>query len=106
MYTGDLGTRDETPSKAGAHAHSCEMARGSPAVSAGLWGCRTLTGDEAGWGTSQGPVPTPLSLPAGSLESTEHTYVYKVQGTGVTPPQTPSGPRIKQRLPGTSQLHV
>nr|XP_025711387.1 pyridoxal-dependent decarboxylase domain-containing protein 1 isoform X2 [Callorhinus ursinus] len=37
---------------------------------------------------------------AGSLESTEHTYVYKVQGTGVTPPQTPSGTRTKQRLPG------
>ncbi|XP_047390252.1 pyridoxal-dependent decarboxylase domain-containing protein 1 isoform X3 [Sciurus carolinensis] len=41
-----------------------------------------------------------FNLTAGSLESTEHTYVYKVQGTGVTPPPTPSGTRIKQRLPG------
>ena len=41
-------------------------------------------------------------LPAGSLESTEHTYVYKVQGSGGTPPQTPTGTRTKQRLPGTS----
>ncbi|XP_052615528.1 pyridoxal-dependent decarboxylase domain-containing protein 1 isoform X1 [Peromyscus californicus insignis] len=41
-----------------------------------------------------------FNLTAGSLESTEHTYVYKVQGTGVTPPPTPSGTRSKQRLPG------
>ncbi|EPY85132.1 pyridoxal-dependent decarboxylase domain-containing protein 1-like protein [Camelus ferus] len=41
-----------------------------------------------------------FNLTAGSLESTEHTYVYKAQGTGVTPPQTPSGTRTKQRLPG------
>ncbi|KAF3818981.1 hypothetical protein GH733_012398 [Mirounga leonina] len=41
-----------------------------------------------------------FNLTAGSLESTEHTYVYKVQGTGVTPPQTPSGTRTRQRLPG------
>ncbi|XP_046296188.1 pyridoxal-dependent decarboxylase domain-containing protein 1 isoform X1 [Marmota monax] len=41
-----------------------------------------------------------FNLTAGSLESTEHTYVYKAQGTGVTPPPTPSGTRIKQRLPG------
>uniref|UniRef100_A0A8C0DAC1 Pyridoxal-dependent decarboxylase domain-containing protein 1 n=1 Tax=Balaenoptera musculus TaxID=9771 RepID=A0A8C0DAC1_BALMU len=41
-----------------------------------------------------------FNLTAGSLESTEHTYVYKVQGSGVTPPQTPSGARTKQRLPG------
>ncbi|GAB5583050.1 pyridoxal-dependent decarboxylase domain-containing protein 1 isoform X2 [Prionailurus iriomotensis] len=41
-----------------------------------------------------------FNLTAGSLESTEHTYVYKAQGTGVTPPQTPSGSRAKQRLPG------
>lgn len=41
-----------------------------------------------------------FNLTAGSLESTEHTYVYKVQGTGVTPPPTPSGSRTKQRLPG------
>ncbi|KAG8513481.1 Pyridoxal-dependent decarboxylase domain-containing protein 1 [Galemys pyrenaicus] len=41
-----------------------------------------------------------FNLTAGSLESTEHTYIYKVQGTGVTPPPTPSGTRTKQRLPG------
>lgn len=41
-----------------------------------------------------------FNLTAGSLESTEHTYVYKVQGTGVTPPPTPSGTRSKHRLPG------
>ncbi|KAF4015611.1 hypothetical protein G4228_006999 [Cervus hanglu yarkandensis] len=41
-----------------------------------------------------------FNLTAGSLESTEHTYVYKVQGSGVTPPQTPTGTRTKQRLPG------
>lgn len=41
-----------------------------------------------------------FNLTAGSLESTEHTYVYKVQGSGVTPPQTPTGTRAKQRLPG------
>lgn len=41
-----------------------------------------------------------FNLTAGSLESTEHTYVYKVQGTGVTPPPTPSSVRTKQRLPG------
>lgn len=41
-----------------------------------------------------------FNLTAGSLESTEHTYVYKAQGTGVTPPQTPSGTRTKPRLPG------
>lgn len=41
-----------------------------------------------------------FNLTAGSLESTEHTYVYKVQDTGVTPPQTPSGTGTKQRLPG------
>uniref|UniRef100_A0A667IIR0 Pyridoxal-dependent decarboxylase domain-containing protein 1 n=1 Tax=Lynx canadensis TaxID=61383 RepID=A0A667IIR0_LYNCA len=41
-----------------------------------------------------------FNLTAGSLESTEHTYVYKAQGAGVTPPQTPSGTRAKQRLPG------
>ncbi|KAH0631879.1 hypothetical protein JD844_019772 [Phrynosoma platyrhinos] len=33
-----------------------------------------------------------------SLESTETTYVSKVQGTGITPPPTPS--RAKQRFPG------
>ncbi|XP_016831244.1 pyridoxal-dependent decarboxylase domain-containing protein 1 isoform X4 [Cricetulus griseus] len=41
-----------------------------------------------------------FNLTAGSLESTEYTYVHKVQGTGVTPPPTPSGTRSKQRLPG------
>lgn len=41
-----------------------------------------------------------FNLTAGSLESTEYTYVHKVQGTGVTPPPTPLGTRSKQRLPG------
>ncbi|KAK7801393.1 hypothetical protein U0070_001180, partial [Myodes glareolus] len=41
-----------------------------------------------------------FNLTAGSLESTEYTYVHKVQGTGVTPPPTPSGTQSKQRLPG------
>ncbi|KAM6156153.1 pyridoxal-dependent decarboxylase domain-containing protein 1 [Rhynchocyon petersi] len=41
-----------------------------------------------------------FNLTAGSLESTEQTYVSKVQGAGVTPPATPSGTRIKQRVPG------
>ncbi|XP_055978346.1 pyridoxal-dependent decarboxylase domain-containing protein 1 isoform X2 [Sorex fumeus] len=41
-----------------------------------------------------------FNLTAGSLESTEHTYVSKVQGPGVTPPPTPSGARTKLRLPG------
>ncbi|EPQ11313.1 Pyridoxal-dependent decarboxylase domain-containing protein 1 [Myotis brandtii] len=41
-----------------------------------------------------------FNLTAGSLESTEHTYVYKVQDTGVTPPQTPTGTRTKLRFPG------
>ncbi|XP_045141994.1 pyridoxal-dependent decarboxylase domain-containing protein 1 [Echinops telfairi] len=41
-----------------------------------------------------------FNLTAGALESTEHTYVSKVQSTRVTPPPTPSGTRIKQRFPG------
>ncbi|XP_049624239.1 pyridoxal-dependent decarboxylase domain-containing protein 1 isoform X2 [Suncus etruscus] len=41
-----------------------------------------------------------FNLTAGSLESTEHTYISKVQGPGVTPPTTPSGTRMKLKLPG------
>ncbi|XP_053411212.1 pyridoxal-dependent decarboxylase domain-containing protein 1 isoform X3 [Nycticebus coucang] len=41
-----------------------------------------------------------FNLTEGSLESTEPIYVYKAQGSGVTPPPTPSGSRPKQRLPG------
>ncbi|KAJ7416050.1 Pyridoxal-dependent decarboxylase domain-containing protein 1 [Willisornis vidua] len=36
----------------------------------------------------------------GSLESTESTYVSKAQGTGTTPPPTPTSSLAKQRLPG------
>lgn len=67
--------------------------------------------EQAEWSISQGSLcqeflPThPFLSLAGSLESTEHTYVYKVQDTGVTPPQTPSGTRTKLRLPGTFYLH-
>lgn len=70
----------------------------------------TFSGNEAaGVRLSGRPEPgasAHRSLPflAGSLESTEHTYVYKAQGAGVTPPQTPSGTRAKQRLPGTARL--
>lgn len=38
--------------------------------------------------------------PAGSLESTESMYVSKAQGTGSTPPPTPTSSLAKQRLPG------
>lgn len=41
-----------------------------------------------------------FNLTAGSLESTEHTYVSRVQGPGVTPPPTPSGARTRPKLPG------
>uniref|UniRef100_A0A8C0JEX7 Pyridoxal-dependent decarboxylase domain-containing protein 1 n=1 Tax=Chelonoidis abingdonii TaxID=106734 RepID=A0A8C0JEX7_CHEAB len=46
------------------------------------------------------PKGRTFNLTAGSLESTEPTYVSKVQGTGTTPPPTPTPNRIKQRLPG------
>lgn len=100
------GDRDETPSRVGAREHSPVPAHSRSAeVSSSLRGCM------AEWASPGQPVPgasaTPLSLfPTGSLESTEHTYVYKVQDTGVTPPQTPSGTRTKLRLPGTSHLCV
>uniref|UniRef100_A0A8C5TJ28 Pyridoxal-dependent decarboxylase domain-containing protein 1 n=1 Tax=Malurus cyaneus samueli TaxID=2593467 RepID=A0A8C5TJ28_9PASS len=41
-----------------------------------------------------------FNLTAGSLESTESTYVSKAQGTGTTPPPTPTSSLAKQRLPG------
>uniref|UniRef100_A0A8D2JAE1 Pyridoxal-dependent decarboxylase domain-containing protein 1 n=1 Tax=Varanus komodoensis TaxID=61221 RepID=A0A8D2JAE1_VARKO len=46
------------------------------------------------------PKGQTFNLTAGSLESTESTYVSKVQGTGTTPPPTPTSSRAKQRLPG------
>ncbi|XP_048724231.1 pyridoxal-dependent decarboxylase domain-containing protein 1 [Caretta caretta] len=46
------------------------------------------------------PKGRTFDLTAGSLESTEPTYVSKAQGTGTTPPPTPTPNRIKQRLPG------
>ncbi|XP_054848984.1 pyridoxal-dependent decarboxylase domain-containing protein 1 isoform X2 [Eublepharis macularius] len=46
------------------------------------------------------PKGRTFDLTAGSLESTEPTYVSKVQGTGVTPPPTPTSGRAKQRFPG------
>ncbi|XP_060116912.1 pyridoxal-dependent decarboxylase domain-containing protein 1-like [Heteronotia binoei] len=46
------------------------------------------------------PKGRTFDLTAGSLELTEPTYVSKVQGTGITPPPTPTSARAKQRLPG------
>ncbi|PKU44999.1 pyridoxal-dependent decarboxylase domain-containing protein 1 [Limosa lapponica baueri] len=46
------------------------------------------------------PKGRTFNLTAGSLESTESTYVSKAQGTGTTPPPTPSSSLAKQRLPG------
>ncbi|XP_019362952.1 PREDICTED: pyridoxal-dependent decarboxylase domain-containing protein 1 isoform X1 [Gavialis gangeticus] len=46
------------------------------------------------------PKGRTFNLTAGSLESTEATYASKVQGTGTTPPPTPTSGRTKQRLPG------
>uniref|UniRef100_H3AXD1 Pyridoxal-dependent decarboxylase domain-containing protein 1 n=1 Tax=Latimeria chalumnae TaxID=7897 RepID=H3AXD1_LATCH len=51
------------------------------------------------------PVQTSLkgrsfNLAAGSLESTETTYVSKAQDSGTTPPPTPSSTHAKQKLPG------
>uniref|UniRef100_A0A8C3SLT2 Pyridoxal-dependent decarboxylase domain-containing protein 1 n=2 Tax=Chelydra serpentina TaxID=8475 RepID=A0A8C3SLT2_CHESE len=46
------------------------------------------------------PKGRTFNLTAGSLESTEPTYVSKAQGTGTTPPATPTPSRLKQRLPG------
>ncbi|XP_010152075.1 PREDICTED: pyridoxal-dependent decarboxylase domain-containing protein 1 [Eurypyga helias] len=46
------------------------------------------------------PKGRTFNLTAGSLESTESTYVSKAQGTGATPPPTPASSLAKQRLPG------
>ncbi|XP_077774633.1 pyridoxal-dependent decarboxylase domain-containing protein 1 [Podarcis muralis] len=46
------------------------------------------------------PKGRTFNLTAGSLESTEPTYVSKIQGTGNTPPPTPTSSRAKQRFPG------
>ncbi|NWX95572.1 PDXD1 protein, partial [Nothoprocta ornata] len=46
------------------------------------------------------PKGRTFNLTAGSLESTESTYVSKAQGTGTTPPPTPTSSLAKQRLPG------
>lgn len=41
-----------------------------------------------------------FNLTAGSLETTEKTYMCKTQGTGETPPPTPTSSHSKQRHPG------
>uniref|UniRef100_A0A8C5JTT8 Pyridoxal-dependent decarboxylase domain-containing protein 1 n=1 Tax=Junco hyemalis TaxID=40217 RepID=A0A8C5JTT8_JUNHY len=46
------------------------------------------------------PKGRTFNLTAGSLESTESMYVSKAQGTGTTPPPTPTSSLAKQRLPG------
>nr|XP_033770199.1 pyridoxal-dependent decarboxylase domain-containing protein 1 [Geotrypetes seraphini] len=46
------------------------------------------------------PKGRTFNLSAGSLESTEMTYVSKTQNSGTTPPPTPTSSRIKQRHPG------
>ncbi|XP_029432297.1 pyridoxal-dependent decarboxylase domain-containing protein 1 isoform X2 [Rhinatrema bivittatum] len=46
------------------------------------------------------PKGRTFNLSAGSLESTEMTYVSKVQSAGTTPPPTPASGRIKHRQPG------
>ncbi|KAK2533330.1 Pdxdc1 [Columba guinea] len=46
------------------------------------------------------PKGRTFNLTAGSLESTESTYASKAQGTGTTPPPTPTSSLAKQRLPG------
>ncbi|XP_065589059.1 pyridoxal-dependent decarboxylase domain-containing protein 1 isoform X3 [Cyrtonyx montezumae] len=46
------------------------------------------------------PKGRTFNLTAGSLESTESTYVSKAQGTGTTPPPTPTSSLTKQRHPG------
>uniref|UniRef100_A0A8C0UHH3 Pyridoxal-dependent decarboxylase domain-containing protein 1 n=1 Tax=Cyanistes caeruleus TaxID=156563 RepID=A0A8C0UHH3_CYACU len=46
------------------------------------------------------PKGRTFNLTAGSLESTESMYVSKAQGTGSTPPPTPTSSLAKQRLPG------
>lgn len=96
------GARLKHPSSARTGGHSHQLAPSAPACVP--W--------EAHQGAGRvGPLGPPAQrparpLPTGSLESTEHTYVYKVQGSGVTPPQTPSAARTRQRLPGMSSLRV
>ncbi|XP_031462586.1 pyridoxal-dependent decarboxylase domain-containing protein 1 isoform X3 [Phasianus colchicus] len=46
------------------------------------------------------PKGRTFNLTAGSLESTESTYVSKAQGTGTTPPPTPTSSLTKQRHSG------
>uniref|UniRef100_A0A8C6XTF4 Pyridoxal-dependent decarboxylase domain-containing protein 1 n=1 Tax=Naja naja TaxID=35670 RepID=A0A8C6XTF4_NAJNA len=46
------------------------------------------------------PKGQTFNLTAGSLESTETTYISKAQGTGMTPPPTPTSSRAKQKFPG------
>ncbi|XP_048817147.1 pyridoxal-dependent decarboxylase domain-containing protein 1 isoform X2 [Lagopus muta] len=46
------------------------------------------------------PKGRTFNLTAGSLESTESTYVSKAQGTGTTPPPTPTSSLAKQRHSG------
>ncbi|XP_062491286.1 pyridoxal-dependent decarboxylase domain-containing protein 1 isoform X1 [Pezoporus occidentalis] len=46
------------------------------------------------------PKGRTFNLTAGSLESTESMYISKAQGTGTTPPPTPTSSLTKQRLPG------
>ncbi|XP_072838515.2 pyridoxal-dependent decarboxylase domain-containing protein 1 [Pogona vitticeps] len=46
------------------------------------------------------PKGRTFNLTAGSLESTEPTYISKVQGTGITPPPTPTSSHSKHRFPG------
>ncbi|XP_026546233.1 pyridoxal-dependent decarboxylase domain-containing protein 1 isoform X1 [Notechis scutatus] len=46
------------------------------------------------------PKGQTFNLTAGSLESTETTYISKAQGTGITPPPTPTSSRAKQKFPG------
>ncbi|XP_040503596.1 pyridoxal-dependent decarboxylase domain-containing protein 1 isoform X4 [Gallus gallus] len=43
------------------------------------------------------PKGRTFNLTAGSLESTESTYVSKAQGTGITPPPTPTSSLTKQK---------
>uniref|UniRef100_F6VXE3 Pyridoxal-dependent decarboxylase domain-containing protein 1 n=2 Tax=Ornithorhynchus anatinus TaxID=9258 RepID=F6VXE3_ORNAN len=46
------------------------------------------------------PKGRTFNLTAGSLESTELTYVSKAQATGATPPPTPTATHSKSRRPG------
>nr|XP_060642319.1 pyridoxal-dependent decarboxylase domain-containing protein 1 [Anolis sagrei ordinatus] len=50
------------------------------------------------------PKGQTFNLTAGSLESTESTYASKAQGSGTTPPPTPTSSRNKQRYPGQKRF--